>query len=258
MAGQVDRHPGQSTLSMRCAKYTTTCNETYGCSRYRLVLSLVNDLPDGRVVGHEEFIARLFRETLSTIPSHVVNCHECPIGDEEIIQQSTANNDVVCALDDRWKGRKGGWVREVAVWEERVIATDSVLCWWRVDGFLDFAVVEVVVWTLSEGRESELIPEEGAKICKMVDIEARVDVDCGTDDVVPYGTSWRGGIGCSEFASWWEGQGFFHELEVATLLSSLVDLGHEGLVKREHIGIVVQVGDRRCYVESVWQTRSQP
>lgn len=64
-------------------------------------------------------------------------------------------------------------------------AADEVVCGRGVNYFLHVGAVEVVVGTSSKRRESELVPEEGTVICKVIDVEAWVHVvGCVVDKVV--------------------------------------------------------------------------
>lgn len=63
-------------------------------------------------------------------------------------------------------------------------AADVVVCGWGVDHFLHVGAVEVVVGAGAEGGESELVPEIGAVICQVVDVEAWVHVVGSIVDVV--------------------------------------------------------------------------
>lgn len=81
----------------------------------------------------------------------------------------------------------------------------------------------------------------------MVEIEAWVYFDSGAEDVVVDVTAGGGGVGGGrEGTAWWEGQGSFQEGVVTTGFGTLVDLGHEGLVQGEDVGVVVEHWDSGC------------
>jgi len=61
-----------------------------------------------------------------------------------------ADDDVVGLLDDAGQGPEGRRWRSIAlrVDTEGVVAAYCIIGWWGVDGLLNLAVVEVVVWAL--------------------------------------------------------------------------------------------------------------
>lgn len=78
----------------------------------------------------------------------------------------------------------------------------------------------------------------------MVYVEARVDVCCCFDDLVPYIAAWLFGVWCDgEILRRRVLQGRVEEFGVATFVGALVDFRHEGVVQAKDGGIVVQC----CY-----------
>lgn len=82
----------------------------------------------------------------------------------------------------------------------------------------------------------------------MINVEARVNVGGGFDDLVPNIAAMLTGIWCGrEIFRRGECQRFVEELVVATLICALVDLRHESIVKRKDGGEVVQSRDGRSW-----------
>ena len=84
-------------------------------------------------------------------------------------------------------------------------------------------------------------------VSQMVYVEARIDIYCSSDYIIPHITAWCRVVRCSELARRWERKGFFHKRKVAALLRAFVDGRHEGLVQCEDIRIVVQGSHSRYY-----------
>ena len=104
MAGEINRHPGQSSLCVCDAHVPSTRLQANGRGRDRLRLCLVDDLVDVGVIGHKELVARGLREALRAVPGHVVQRHESAVCQEEVVEQSAADDNIVGALDDRGEG----------------------------------------------------------------------------------------------------------------------------------------------------------
>lgn len=104
MSGHIHRHPGQTSLRMRHAHIPSTGLETHGRGGDGLVFRLVDDLVDQWVVWNKEEIAWCLGETLCAVPGHIIQCHEGAVGQEEIVEQTAADDDVVGAFDDGWEG----------------------------------------------------------------------------------------------------------------------------------------------------------
>ena len=62
-----------------------------------------------RVVGRVERSGRVLRQTLNTVPSHVLNCEECAICRQKHVQVTRTDDGVVGELDDTLKGSRVGW-----------------------------------------------------------------------------------------------------------------------------------------------------
>lgn len=148
VAGEGDRHPGQTPLRVRGAQDAAAADQADRGRGDGLVLGLVNDEADGRAVRDKERVARCLGEALRTVEGHVVQRHERAVGKEEVVEAPTAHNDVVGAFDDRREHRPArGW-GFVSLGEQRVVAADRVVGRRCVDGLLDIASVEIVVGTL--------------------------------------------------------------------------------------------------------------
>lgn len=74
----------------------------------------------------------------------------------------------------------------------------------------------------------------------MVYIEARIDIDRSSDNIIPHITARRRLIRCGEFAGGREGESLFHERKITALFRAFVDRHHEGIVQCEDVRVVVQ------------------
>ena len=107
VAGEIDCYPCESALRVCYAHDAAASHKTDGGCGDRLVFGLVDDEADGGVVGHEEGGGGLFGEALLAVPGHIVEGHECAVGEEEEVEEARADDDVVGALDDGGEGGVG-------------------------------------------------------------------------------------------------------------------------------------------------------
>lgn len=85
MAGEVDGDPGEAALGVRDAHVAGAGLQADGGGGDGLVLSLIDDLVDPRVVGHEELLRRRRREPLLAVPRHVVQRHQRAVRQQEVV-----------------------------------------------------------------------------------------------------------------------------------------------------------------------------
>lgn len=117
-----------------------------------------------------------------------------------------------------------------------------------MDGGLDIGTVEVVVGAAAERWEAYFIPEIWAEVRQVIDVEARVDVQEGSVDIVPDGAARLRGVWSRwQLARRGVGQSLVEEIEVTTLLGPFVDLSRERFVERKNGLEVVQRGYSRSY-----------
>ena len=140
------------------------------------------------VVRDEEVVRGRGLEAERAVPGHVLDHEEGAVGNEDVVEQAVADEDVVRALDDaREDGHPGG---RGGVGGEDAVGAFLPFLLRRVDGGLHVAAVEVDVGAgrhVVEGaREAEHVPEQRAGGGDLVDVEARVDLECGVEDGVPH------------------------------------------------------------------------
>ena len=242
MSGCVDSNPCQSSLRMCRSQVPGPCI----LRKRRLSVALRQYVQAG-VIRHKQVLCRCFLEPLVPVPRHVLDSNKSTIGEEQEIKETVSDDGIISALDNARQRPKTAGNRAItaARGEELVFAADQVVCGWGVDGFLDVGPVEVVIGAGTEGGETELVPEVGAEVCKMIEVEAGVDVvGCG-DDVAPNIAAWNGGIGgVWQFSLGGKLEGVLHEVGVAAFVGAFVDVRHKGGVEIEDILEIVEGHDR--------------
>jgi len=129
------------------------------------------------VIGDEELVRRRGPETLGAVPRHVLDHEESAVGDEDVVEEAVADDDVVGAGDDGGEDGEAGGRGGVGAVDEDVGrgAFGPVGVGWGVDGGLHVAAVEVdgrAGREVVEGsREAEDVPEEGAGGGDLVDVD---------------------------------------------------------------------------------------
>jgi hypothetical protein len=126
--------------------------------------------------------------------SHVLNGGQRAIGNEEEVEKTVSNDDVLSLVNDIWKRSQGAGQAHVAMRKECGVATDGIVGGRCVDCMLHIRPVEVVVWSppetikksachgllvfarLDSRWESKLIPQEWAVVADVVKVEARIHV----------------------------------------------------------------------------------
>lgn len=235
-----DGAKGQATLSVCGTHDTTTAIPDVGS------VGAAMSIPDqGIGVRDEERLSGRRLEALGAVPGHVLDGDDGTVQEEEVVVPAVADEDVVSALDDGRERPEGAGNRAVSVGKDDVVA-DSVVGGRDVDGRLDIGAVEVVVRTAAQRGEAHLVPQEGAEIGQVVDVEARVDKGLRRNDVAPD----RAALGASirhsgEVLGRREGQSLLEELVVAALFGTLVDVLHSSVVEIEDAGEVIQRRDGR-------------
>ena len=128
------------------------------------------------MVGHKKLVREWFRlESLSAVPSHVLDSDEAAVEEEQEIEPAMTDDGVVGPLDDARKRAQSA--RDRAVWAEKFVFTaDQIIGGRRVDGGLDVAAVEVIVWAGTKRREAQHVPEIRAKVYEMIIVEARIHI----------------------------------------------------------------------------------
>jgi hypothetical protein len=200
------------------------------------------------MIGHEQRFRGRVLEPLGAIPGHVLDCRQRAVHEEEEIQPAMADDGVVGAFDDAGERAQGAGDGAIAVRKDVTLAADGVVSRRHVERLLHVGSVEVVVRPGAEGGKSHLVPQVGAEIGQVVDVEARIDVVRRGDDVVPDGAT-----GC--FRLWGDGEvrrrredeGFVEELVVAALFGPGIDFGDEALVQGEDGLEVVQRSNGGCW-----------
>lgn len=85
VSAENDRHKGQSTLRYVAAEDTCACHTTID----RVV-----------VVGDVKGLSRGLAESLLAVPGEVVECEQRAVGDENHVEGSVADDDVVGLFDN--------------------------------------------------------------------------------------------------------------------------------------------------------------
>ncbi len=86
--GQIHRDPGQTALGVRLAQQATTADQTDRRCRDGLILRLLDDESDGRVLRGKEVgaVHGILGEALFAVPCHVVQRHKRSIGEKEVVE----------------------------------------------------------------------------------------------------------------------------------------------------------------------------
>lgn len=215
-------------------------------------VGVLEDLAVSLVVWHVEVLLLEWRglEALSTVPGHILDRDQGAVGKKQEVKHAVTNDSVVSTLDDAGKRAETGLDRLVAVRKEIVTASaDHVVCWWRVNGFLDISAVEVVVWPSSKRWEAEQVPLIRAVVCQVVNIETWVFVVCRVVDIVVNITTWLLPAGGGrDFAGWWEFRGpLVEEIGISTAICASRNICNVALVQVDHIIVVLQRRYNRCY-----------
>lgn len=141
----------------------------------------------------------------------------------------------------------GGSAEDVLVGALHPVGPDG-----GIDSGLDVGAVEVDLGSrglvIALVDDAELVPEKGACVEDVVDVEAGVYCSRGKVDGVEEitgGFIGREGIGEDGEGSWWWGEGEVGVVVggVVALVGAFVDCGCERGVKGEDVGPVVDVGD---------------
>ena len=97
MPTQRDRHDSQSPLRMCLSHYTCACD------RPKTSLIMVRDVKVVKSRGSA-------LKALGTVPSHILDCEECTIIDQDEVKEAMTDDSAVRSLDDGRKDREGrGW-----------------------------------------------------------------------------------------------------------------------------------------------------
>lgn len=245
MTGQINTGEGQSTLCVRRPQVSSP-----GSPDERLGHVSIGQLCQARVIRHVERFDGWLLETLGTVPGHVLDGDERAVQEKEIVEPAVADDGVISALDDAGKWPQSAGNGLIATGKDIGFAADSVVCFGNVESFLDVGAVEIVVRGSSQGWEAHLVPQVGAEVGDMVEVEARVYVIRGGHDVVPDRTILAGWVrGLGEVLGRRICQGLVEELVVAAFLGTSVDVGDEAVVECEDAGEVVEVTDRGGWIE---------
>ena len=149
MPRKINRHPGQSSLSMRCTQETTSTNKANRSRGNGLILCLLNHHSNAGIVWDEELPGRLRCKPLSSIERHIVQRHQRAVRQEQVVKHATPNNHIVRLLDHARQWTEGGRLRQITHWEKSLIPTNCIIRRRSVDSLLDITSVEVVVWSLT-------------------------------------------------------------------------------------------------------------
>lgn len=242
MPRQIDRRKRQPALRVRRPQVPRA-----GVLRERGLRGPLPQLRQARVVRDEERLDGRPLEPLGAVPGHVLDGGEGAVGEEEEVEPAVADDGVVGALDDAGERAQRAGRGPVPVREDVVLAAHGVVRRRRVEGGLHVGAVEVVVWPAGQRGEAHLVPEVGAVVGQVVDVEAWVDVVRGGDDRVPDVAA--GGLRAGrrgQFALGRVGEGVLHEFDVPALRGAFVDLGHECFVEWNDVLEVVQGQDGGC------------
>lgn len=154
------------------------------------------------VVRGVQVSAGVLRETLDSVPGHILDGEQCAVGGKKHVQVTAANDGVVGVLDDTLentvRGRRSRSILSVAA--GIAVAEDvdvSALHPIRVEGsvkrLLDIGTVEVDLSTrrrvISSVDYAELAVGVGACLRNVVDVEAGVNLEDGRVEVVKLITS---------------------------------------------------------------------
>ena len=95
-----------------------------------------------------------------------------------------ANQHIVGPLNHAGKGTES--TRHGLIMAKDAIRADSIVGGWHMQGLLHGGLVEIVVGPTRVRGESHFVPQERTKVRQMVHVETRVDVSCGSDNLVPH------------------------------------------------------------------------
>jgi len=137
--------------------------------------------------------------------------------------------------------------------ENAIFAADGPVDVWGVHGGFDVCAVEIRGWCAGGvvdefGGEGEDVPEEGALLVDLVDVEARVIFKGLAVDQIEDVAGLVGGAGVIEVvrrldARGWKSHVFGAVVCVAAGLVETFELGEEGAVEAEHVVCSLDEGD---------------
>jgi hypothetical protein len=221
VTSKIDSSPSQSSLGVPVALVSRASGVDLRRSVGNSCVGDIENIAKTLVVRHEEVLLLGGRglEALEAVPGHVLDGDEGAVGEEEEVEETMADDGVVGTFDDGWERSQRRWNGLITPREEVFTTTaDEVVGRRSVNNFLDIRSVEVVVWTTSERRESELIPQVRAEICQMIDVETWIDVvECIVDIIEKITAGLSRGWCRRNWARWREGGGvFLEEIGVTT------------------------------------------
>ena len=207
---------------------------------------------------------RLRLEPQRTVPRHVLDREQGAVGDDDHVEIAIADEHAVGRFDDLWQdgldgvggeitfgfGAAGVVVSRAGFGTADEDGIDGAFgpgyAGWGVQGGFHVGAVEVGVCAFGGvdelGGEGEDVPEEGALLIDLVDVEAGVD---GQKGVVEHGEDVAGGV-VEEFgglvARWGEGEVGVAEGGVAAGLVEGGDLGEECRVEVEDVLVCFDEG----------------
>lgn len=129
MARQLNRSISQTTLGV-----SSSHNARSGV-RLNLVLAMGRDV--------ELVSVRRGLETLQTAPGRVLDLQDGAVGNQDHVEETVGNNDVLRALDNARKNCHSRWERAVARGEDVLLAALLPVNAGGVNGLLDVGTVEV-------------------------------------------------------------------------------------------------------------------
>lgn len=222
MPRQCCSHPRKAALRVRRTHHAR------GSKGAQIFLAMIRD---------EELGRRLRLKPQGAVPRHVLDHEEGAIGDEDHIEETVTNDDVVGAFDDAREDGDARWRRGVRV--QDAVGAFLPFLDRGVDRLLDVGAVEVdlgAVGQVVEGaRETENVPEQRAGSGDLVDVKTRVHFSCGVKDIVPEVagatlTSWEVAL-TGLWTCRWIDKVFGEVVGVAARISTATEIREIGRIK---------------------------
>lgn len=191
MASCVDGHKSQPTL---CVGIPLDTNTSFD-SRLFSVTYFSTLMP----VRDDQWLSRRFLEPLVSVPGHVLDGGQAPVGQEQKVLQAMGNNSVVGQLNDTRQRAQGAGSRckPVEAGESapgKATVSFIVGCWWYMEHLFYVLPVEITVGPVVHDTLWSWAP-----ISQVVSVEARVDFESSCQNVAPDTAAWLILVRCGKY-----------------------------------------------------------